>query len=433
MKEKERNTYRFSKKCLLILNYLYYINDVSYQALTFRSVGFHFDPSCNFKVIINSLKNHIHKYIVRIFTSLKGVNIEELDIMGNVNIVKINDIKKFDNFYKPKSSLNIFFDEVSFIAEGYIEGKYFEYTLNNKEKSTFKDDLLHSLNNESNSNNSNESFIEWLMKLYTFKLPTTLVLGAGINCDYGAKDWKGLISSLNNEFYNNNLEGIKETAHYVGDELFVSSKVLKTNGFDVYKSLNKELYLFKEAKSFNDSDSNLYNCVNFIINHKGTNVITYNYDTNLEYLLKKRGILYNTIYDENSFILKESFVNIYHVHGLLPFDKYNESKFTDSLVFTESEYFNLYNNPYTWNISKQLHDFTFNACIFIGISLTDPNMKRLLELSKNPLKFNFIFLKKEKDYKESVFKELTNYYFTYDLIPIWVNEFNEIGDYLNRI
>ena len=60
-------------------------------------------------------------------------------------------------------------------------------------------------------------------------------------------------------------------------------------------------------------------------------------------------------------------------------------------------------------------------------------MKRLLELSKNPLKFNFIFLKKEKDYKESVFKDLTNYYFTYDLIPIWVNEFNEIGDYLNRI
>ena len=98
-----------------------------------------------------------------------------------------------------------------------------------------------------------------------------------------------------------------------------------------------------------------------------------------------------------------------------------------------TEYFNLYNNPYTWNISKQLHDFTFNACIFIGISLTDPNMKRLLELSKNPLKFNFIFLKKEKDYKESVFKDLTNYYFTYDLIPIWVNEFNEIGDYLNRI
>lgn len=435
MKENERNKYIFNKKCLLILLYLYYINGVSYEDITFRSFGFHFDPTCNFKAIINSKKGHIHKYVIHIFNSLRGCNLEELDIMGNVNIVKINDLDKFDDYYKPSSSLNIYFDEVRFLAEGYIEGKYFEYKLKKSGKSIFKDDLLHKLNEDISltNNESNDTFILWLLKFYTFKLQTDLVLGAGINCDYGAKDWKGLISSLNNEFYKSNEEGLKETSHYIGDELFVSSKILKSNGFDVYKSLNKELYLFKEAKSFNDSDSTLYNCVNYIVRHKGTNVITYNYDTNLEYLLKKRDIRYSTVYDENSFIVKDAYVNIYHVHGLLPFDKYKESKFTDSLVFTESEYFSLYNNPYSRNISKQLHDFTFNTCIFIGISLTDPNMKRLLELSANPLKFNFIFLKKEKDYEENVFKDLTNYYFTYDLIPIWINEFSDISLWLEKI
>ena len=60
-------------------------------------------------------------------------------------------------------------------------------------------------------------------------------------------------------------------------------------------------------------------------------------------------------------------------------------------------------------------------------------MKRLLELSKNPLKFNFIFLKKEKDYLDSTFKDLTNYYFTYDLIPLWIDDYPDISKWLDCI
>ena len=39
---------------------------------------------------------------------------------------------------------------------------------------------------------------------------------------------------------------MNEISHYVGNELFVKGKVLKTSGFDVYKELNKEIYLYKE-------------------------------------------------------------------------------------------------------------------------------------------------------------------------------------------
>ena len=226
---------------------------------------------------------------------------------------------------------------------------------------------------------------------------------------------------------------MNEISHYVGNELFVKGKVLKTRGFDVYKELNKEIYLYKEIRSFDDSSSTLYDCVSFIIKNPNIDVITYNYDTNLEYLCKKRGVRYNTVYDDNSFISKEAIVSIFHVHGLLPFEKYNESKFTDSLIFNESEYFYLYNNPYSWNISKQLHDFTFNNCIFIGISMTDPNMKRLLELSRNYLKFNFIFLKREKGMDSKTYRDVTNYLFTYDLITIWIDDYKEIGAYLENV
>ena len=432
---KSRNNYIFSKKCLLIILYLFYINNVNYNDIIFRSFGFHFPPSCNYKIIVNSLKNHTHKYAVRIFHSLKEADIEDLDVMGNINVLKVPNIHKIAKIYSPKQAINIYFDEVKFISEGFIEGKFFKYELDETSDSLFKDDLLHYLSNDSKKYRSkdDDSFLLWLLKLYTSRLSTDLVLGAGINCDYGAKDWKSLITTLNSDFYKNNNRALNETKHYVGEELFVSSKVLTTNGFDVYKSLNTELYLFKEAKSFNDQDSTLYRCVDYIARHQGTNVITYNYDTNLEYLLRKRNLLYSTVYDENSFLIKGSYCNIFHVHGLLPYNKYNESRYTDSLIFSESEYFYLYNNPYTWNISKQLHDFTFNTCIFIGISLTDPNMKRLLELSKNPLKFNFIFLKKEKDYLDSTFKDLTNYYFTYDLIPLWIDDYPDISKWLDCI
>ena len=126
MKKKERTSYIFQKKSLLILLFLFYINDVDYSSLTLRSFGFSFDPTCNFKVIIKSKKDHIHKYVVHIFSSLNGVNLESLDVMGNVNIIKVRNVKNVEVYY-PSSSLNIYFDESTFLAEGYIEGKYISY------------------------------------------------------------------------------------------------------------------------------------------------------------------------------------------------------------------------------------------------------------------------------------------------------------------
>ena len=415
MKKIERDNYIFNKKCLLIILYLFYINNVDYKDITLRSFGFHFDPTCNFKVIVNSKKMHIHKYVV--------------------HFVKVKDVKNTEIFV-PEASLNIYFDETNFIAKGYIEGKYFEYQLIQKQSEFFKDEILYYLSNDQSNFNINESadnFILYLLRLYTYKIKTDLVMGAGINCDYGAKDWKHLIAALNEQFYKNNTKAIEEVKHFVGDELFVNGKVMKTSGFDTYKSLNNELYLFKEARSFNDPNSTLYNCVNYIERHPGTEVITYNYDTNLEYLLKKRGLMYSSVYDENSFVIKDSIVAIYHVHGLLPFDKYKERKYIDSLVFNESEYFYLYNNPYSRNISKQMHDFTFCTCLFIGLSLTDPNMKRLLEVSLNPLKYNFIFMKKEEGFNEKTYRAVTNYFFSYDLITIWISDYSEIGKWLDLI
>ncbi len=431
MNKKSREDYIFQKKSLLVLLFIYYMNDISYDAITLRSFGFSFDPSCNFKAIVVSKKDHIHKYVIHIFDTMKVDELKCLDNMGYVNIIKVDSVNS-KTFMEPTASFNVYFDGVDFKASGYIEGQAVNYTTFSGQ-SAVTDELLYHLNKCQGHNSTAPSFILWLMKMFSSRLNVDLVMGAGINEDYGAKNWNELIVALNTDFYGGDTKLQKDIRSYVGKELFTSSMVLKTSGFDIYKSLAHELYEFKEAKSFNDPDSTLYKCVDYIQTHKGTSVITYNYDTNLEYLLKKRGLRYCTVYDDNSFINKDAQSWIYHVHGLLPYGKYDQKKFTDSIIFNESDYYYLYNSPYSWSISKQLHDFKFNCCIFIGISLTDPDMKRLLELASNYLKFNFIFAKKEQGMSESVFRDITTYFFAFDLITIWIDDYDEIGEWLKKI
>lgn len=429
MNDYSRSDYINRKKCLLVLLYIYYAQNIDYNSLVLVSFGFHFDPSCTFKSIISTQEEE-KKHIVHIVSKGEKNNIDKKDF---INIYEVDDVFTFKT-KEPKRGLYIYFDGYNFIANGYLDGKHIEFKskLNRKHNTG---ELVTYLEKESlkTHNDTARTFTIWLAKFFTHNISTDLVIGAGINEDYGAKNWDGLITALNDEFYSGSTLSQKQISHYVGKELFTNSMVLKTSGFDIYNSLNKELYEFKEAKSFNDSTSTLYNLVSYIKSREHISVITYNYDTNLEYLLRKQNIYYVTIYDDYAFNNKVCQVDIYHVHGLLPYNCQQQKKFTNSIILNESDYFYLYNNPYSWSISKQLHDFKFNTCIFIGISLTDPDMKRLLELARNPLKFNFIFIKKEKDYPDSVFKDITTYFFTYDLITIWIDDYSEIDSFLKEI
>lgn len=134
-------------------------------------------------------------------------------------------------------------------------------------------------------------------------------------------------------------------------------------------------------------------------------VLTYNFDDLLERELENRQLAFRSIFEEIDLASPEE-LPVYHVHGFLPEDrdKYpNIEKAT--LVFSEEGYHKIYGDAYHWSNLIQLNSLKENACLMVGLSLTDPNIRRLLEISSKSIDKpkHFAFLRRV-DY-ESFSKE----------------------------
>src|SRR5690606_21315200 len=75
-------------------------------------------------------------------------------------------------------------------------------------------------------------------------------------------------------------------------------------------------------------------------------------------------------------------LSIYHVHGFLPRDRSGYDGLEKStLVFSEEGYHELFTDPYHWSNLVQLNLLRETRVLMIGLSLTDPNLRRLLEIA----------------------------------------------------
>jgi len=112
-------------------------------------------------------------------------------------------------------------------------------------------------------------------------------------------------------------------------------------------------------------------------------VVTYNFDDLLEKQLDPSGVIHRPIFKEGDVPTRDE-LPIYHVHGFLPQDRARYSMSVDSvetLVFSEEGYHRLFGDPYSWSNLVQLGLLRDATCLMIGLSLTDPNLRRLLEVS----------------------------------------------------
>jgi len=180
-------------------------------------------------------------------------------------------------------------------------------------------------------------------------------------------------------------------------------------------------------------------------------IVTYNFDDLLEDNFDKYNIQYHSLYSELDYTTSDK-LGIYHVHGFLPRHPSQYEKLYESLlVFSEDRYHSLYNDPYSWTNITQLNFLRENTTLMIGLSLTDPNLRRILSIAnrKNKMKKHYAIMRRKNfkydsndininndilkkvniinnDLHEKSFEQL-------GINIIWVEDYNDISNIIEDI
>jgi hypothetical protein len=114
-------------------------------------------------------------------------------------------------------------------------------------------------------------------------------------------------------------------------------------------------------------------------------IVTYNYDDLIERLTQNDPSPFVAMF-KSEHVGVQSTRPCLHVHGYLPpLDDPTPSG--SKLIFTEAEYHDASNEPYSWSNLCQIECMARYPGLMIGLSLTDRNMRRLMRaLKSTPLK-----------------------------------------------
>lgn len=231
----------------------------------------------------------------------------------------------------------------------------------------------------------------------------TLVCGAGISVGAGVPAWNELLlrllgamitrMSADHSLAINSDDADRFNSKYSPSSLVVG-KYLKNNlGKDFLKELRDALYV---------SNPETCDVLSAIVDLSRPqrdgkpldSIITFNFDGLLEENLEKQNIKHKAVYGEGARNTPDE-LPVYHVHGYLP--RKGRIPPNMEVVFSEDAYHSQFIEPFSWSNLIQLNKLSQNTCLFIGLSLTDPNLRRLLDVSnrKNPEKtLNHFFIKK---------------------------------------
>ncbi len=233
-----------------------------------------------------------------------------------------------------------------------------------------------------------------------------LVLGAGVSLEFGVPSWGILLQNLmvHTIKEENNVSNVlsKLFNDIFAPNPLIAGRYLQDyfeNNDSSFESMVRDVLYSTIDK---DRDSELLSEIVKICVAPGKSpnldsIVTYNFDDILEYKLEKTEmeIPYKSVFGIGIEI-KNGELPIYHVHGYLP----ESEKLSDSnkITFGENNYHQQYSDIYSWNNIVQINKFRENTCVFIGSSLTDPNIRRLLDIALrqkgNKRKHHYIFKKK---------------------------------------
>ena len=277
----------------------------------------------------------------------------------------------------------------------------------------------------------------------------TLVCGAGVSVGAGIPVWNELLLKLLESMIerlskDHSLDlgsnAAEEFNKRHGASSLILGKYLKNNlGKDFGKKVRDALYAAKPTTC------GLIDAIVDVSRPQRDgkpldSIVTFNFDGLIEENLSAANVLNRAIYTE-AIKHDPNELPVYHVHGYLP----RAGKIPDDtdIVFSEDAYHSQFIDPFSWSNLIQLNKLTQNTCLFVGVSLTDPNLRRLLDVAwrKNPDKsVSHYIVKKIPRFgaADDVLDDLARLLEEQDanalgINVIWVDNYDQIPDLIRSI
>lgn len=240
----------------------------------------------------------------------------------------------------------------------------------------------------------------------------TLFFGAGVSCSAGLPKWDSLLKSIMKNVIKQAKLSLKISDYlsinrycYCSNSPLIMAQYMSTNLPDneLPKIVRKEIYR-KAPNNFALLDV----LVELVKAKRCESVVTYNYDDLFERRAESQGIRCRSISDDNR--VEGDELPVYHVHGVLPQDSVPSGD--EHIVLDEKSYHTENKDAFLWSNIEQMHALRRSTCIFVGLSMTDPNLRRLLDISQrsygDEAAYHYAFLKKEKLRLEALEKNKEN-------------------------
>ena len=277
-------------------------------------------------------------------------------------------------------------------------------------------------------NDQRKTFVGELTEAYLHK-GLVLYLGAGVSRSIGLPGWAELIRSLTvtmmtrkvrsainavggfaDETYWQVLQSIQRDvergtdsdrpvlmmARSIKDELGeLLPEILSRT---LYRSLHRKLYLRRGRDGFRLSTSSsgipssqlLDATVCLARAERGVAgvqaLVNFNFDDVVEQKLREENVRCKTVRSGRDRVPAGT-LPCYHVHGVLPLDNQRDiekkirPRDLGNFVFSEDEYHEEYADAYRWSNMTQISLLGRYTGLFVGLSMEDPNIRRLLDVT----------------------------------------------------
>lgn len=157
-------------------------------------------------------------------------------------------------------------------------------------------------------------------------------------------------------------------------------------------------------------------------------------------------LIVEDIYGDNySKSLNSDIIPIYHVHGYIPSPREIQRIEDDSIVLSMDEYYNNLRNVYCWQTDTQMHFLSHYTCIFMGSSMSDMTIQRMLYNVQQHGNNDRIYCfqaydsirtgtnEKEKKMRRILFDTKQKFFQSYGLTMITEEEYPKMYEKINKL